>query len=677
MRDYAKQPQSVSRTMDSNSKAANQFSIVEILQRFNKSIVQPVGLEYKDELLQAKFSGKSLKQESGGNEVSLHQKSENNTGLPNDLKAGIEIMSGYSMDDVKVHYNSDKPAQFNAFAYVQGTDIYIGPGQEKYLPHEAWHIVQQKQGRVYSTMQIQGMNVNDSEDLEKEASVMGVKAARLKGTETTCSHLLISGVSPAQMPIQRMLVGIEMETNVPIYQNGTRSDHVDGYVNQSVEYTHINVEETLRQYLGKEFEIHVDSSDLAPKGALNRFISKKIQIMEIVSKPVASCKALLLKLQIAKNFLDSISRVREFTGESYSIGWPTPSSDYTFDNQTFSKEYMEKFFNNDYEQGKNRIYEVAAQLTFQIPSENLKNISDRDKFEYDETRRNPFKKIKNRSLLVTRESMAKAMLLSDSLNDMKTRRIVDVIVKILKDTLQFLSDPYCGTVKNSVSYLVRSDLSCLFPKNIFNDISGFGEEIASKLKALSIESLEIPPSLLKKIYNTKKHAIIVNSSVYKLIMETSYFEKGELEHVNPRLQDSLSSNLICEDEKYFWPWLSFMDWLGEEVKNIFIEKVEVTGPLHGCQNLSLLPEKDQTAEIEYLKQIEAQSCKSSKEEGAKDNLVLQDDRIQTEVKDGVVIEDRSPLFLCLSYDSEHLFKDISDKLTYMELTKDLIDSFNN
>jgi len=41
------------------------------------------------------------------------QKKENNTGLPDNLKFGIESLSGYSMDGVKVHYNSDKPAQFN------------------------------------------------------------------------------------------------------------------------------------------------------------------------------------------------------------------------------------------------------------------------------------------------------------------------------------------------------------------------------------------------------------------------------------------------------------------------------------------------------------------------------------------------------------------------------------
>jgi hypothetical protein len=37
----------------------------------------------------------------------------NTTGLPDNLKSGIESLSGMSMDSVKVHYNSDKPVQLN------------------------------------------------------------------------------------------------------------------------------------------------------------------------------------------------------------------------------------------------------------------------------------------------------------------------------------------------------------------------------------------------------------------------------------------------------------------------------------------------------------------------------------------------------------------------------------
>ncbi|WP_230470595.1 eCIS core domain-containing protein [Flavobacterium cheongpyeongense] len=111
----------------------------------------------------------------------LIQKKANNTGLPDNLKSGIENLSGNAMDDVKVHYNSDKPAQLNAHAYAQGTDIHIASGQEKHLPHEAWHVVQQKQGRVKPTMQMKGkVNVNDDAGLEKEADVMGSKALQMK-----------------------------------------------------------------------------------------------------------------------------------------------------------------------------------------------------------------------------------------------------------------------------------------------------------------------------------------------------------------------------------------------------------------------------------------------------------------------------------------------------------------
>jgi len=101
---------------------------------------------------------------------------EQTTGLPDRLKAGIEALSGIAMDDVKVHYNSPKPAQMKALAYTQGSDIYIAPGQEKHLPHEAWHVVQQKKGRVEPTMQTKGVGVNDNPGLEREATVMGQKA---------------------------------------------------------------------------------------------------------------------------------------------------------------------------------------------------------------------------------------------------------------------------------------------------------------------------------------------------------------------------------------------------------------------------------------------------------------------------------------------------------------------
>lgn len=103
-------------------------------------------------------------------------KKENKTGLPDNLKAGVESLSGLSLDEVKVHYNSSKPAELRALAYTQGRNIHVAEGQESHLPHETWHVVQQIQGRVKPTKQFNGMAVNDNSELELEASEMGKKA---------------------------------------------------------------------------------------------------------------------------------------------------------------------------------------------------------------------------------------------------------------------------------------------------------------------------------------------------------------------------------------------------------------------------------------------------------------------------------------------------------------------
>ncbi|WP_292996413.1 DUF4157 domain-containing protein [Nitrosomonas sp.] len=128
----------------------------------------------------------------------------NNTGLPDNLKTGIESLSGMSMDSVRVHYNSSQPAQLNALAYAQGTDIHVAPGQEQHLPHEAWHVVQQAQGRVQPTMQMKdGVPVNDDQGLEREADVMGAKAVQMR--ERQDSKYALGAYSGIGQTVQRII----------------------------------------------------------------------------------------------------------------------------------------------------------------------------------------------------------------------------------------------------------------------------------------------------------------------------------------------------------------------------------------------------------------------------------------------------------------------------------------
>ena len=114
------------------------------------------------------------------------------SGLPGGLKAGMEAATGLSMDRVRVHRNSPAPAQVQAHAYTFGRDIHLAPGQERHLPHEAWHVVQQAQGRVRPTARLPGgVHVNNQTSLEREADRA---AARLSPASP---HLLPGAAQPS------------------------------------------------------------------------------------------------------------------------------------------------------------------------------------------------------------------------------------------------------------------------------------------------------------------------------------------------------------------------------------------------------------------------------------------------------------------------------------------------
>jgi hypothetical protein len=95
-------------------------------------------------------------------------------GLPAPLRSAVEALSGLSLGDVKVHYNSTKPAQLNAVAFTDGRDIHLAAGQESHLAHEAWHVVQQAQGRAKPPTQGQPMEAEPA--LEQEADTMASRA---------------------------------------------------------------------------------------------------------------------------------------------------------------------------------------------------------------------------------------------------------------------------------------------------------------------------------------------------------------------------------------------------------------------------------------------------------------------------------------------------------------------
>ncbi|MCP4769112.1 MAG: DUF4157 domain-containing protein [Gammaproteobacteria bacterium] len=163
----------------------------------------------EEEPLQGKFSEGTRSTQLQSETV----KSDNRTGMPDQLKAGIESLSGMDISDVRVHRNSPKPTQLNALAFAQGKEIHLGSGQERNLPHEAWHVVQQRQGRVKPTMQTKGVPINDDSALEQEADVMVQKALQGKfgATPINATRPLVKKYSNSSFVQQNTIQRITFE----------------------------------------------------------------------------------------------------------------------------------------------------------------------------------------------------------------------------------------------------------------------------------------------------------------------------------------------------------------------------------------------------------------------------------------------------------------------------------
>ena len=206
--------------VDNRPEAVAQLKMKEMLKNSQQTMQMKneqerpnINTTTTDELSKKEIGPFQLKEDPTGDAPPNGGSSDpNKTGLPDNLKTGMESLSGMPLDDVKVHYNSEKPAQLQALAYAQGTDIHLGPGQEEHLPHELGHVVQQKKGTVKPTMQMmgksEGVPVNDDPQLEREADLMGGEALQMKADEKELNPAAklkqgMSALSSGKGPVQR------------------------------------------------------------------------------------------------------------------------------------------------------------------------------------------------------------------------------------------------------------------------------------------------------------------------------------------------------------------------------------------------------------------------------------------------------------------------------------------
>jgi len=190
--------------------------------------------------------------------------------LPERLRRSLETLSGYDLSDVRVHADSVLPEQVGARAFAHGSDIYLEPGAEETLAHEAWHVVQQKQGRVRATRELGsaaqglgGTGLNDDGELEAEAEVMGRLALLLSLANIELPHREGLRFTPVEQPsVQRYVrVGGNQYDDLTALRTAITNtlelsnDNVEGFLRIVIDLLNENLTFATWELLGREIQI--------------------------------------------------------------------------------------------------------------------------------------------------------------------------------------------------------------------------------------------------------------------------------------------------------------------------------------------------------------------------------------------------------------------------------------
>lgn len=156
--------------------------------------------------------GKGLEQ-LPTNEVSIEPTSSG-ASLPGDVRTKMEAALGMDFSGVRIHVGPQAES-VGALAFTRGLDIFFAPreyqpssprGQEL-IGHELTHVVQQSEGRVTASTMAGGVAINHDTGLEREADVMGARAAageRQEPTEKSHSPRVPTRAAQAlRVPVQR------------------------------------------------------------------------------------------------------------------------------------------------------------------------------------------------------------------------------------------------------------------------------------------------------------------------------------------------------------------------------------------------------------------------------------------------------------------------------------------
>ena len=145
-------------------------------------------------------------------------------GLPSDLKSEAQRKSGCDLSNVKVYYNSMRPAHYQAAGIAQKDTIYLAPFHDNKLKHEVAHIIQQKQN-IIPDSNASG-SVVSNQRLEQEAEQFSIHNTSSNVQQGVTQHNVIQRyvvIHGTMYNDYTMLNEIQRALNGYAYRNGLPS----------------------------------------------------------------------------------------------------------------------------------------------------------------------------------------------------------------------------------------------------------------------------------------------------------------------------------------------------------------------------------------------------------------------------------------------------------------------
>ncbi|MCB9233201.1 MAG: DUF4157 domain-containing protein [Bacteroidia bacterium] len=226
------------------------------------------------------------KENENGNTRSEESENDSKVSLPDPIQNKMENHFGTDFSTVQM-YEGKNAGNLGAEAYTQGNEVHFDQGNfrpetqsgQELVAHELSHVVQQSQGRVGQTNELNGQPLNDNSGLEAEADKAAEGLSNTSENESPPHQLKANSGGP----IQRM---VKIHTTLPSYPERSTQE--------GITLTNADLENATKEVMKFIHDILVEMKGLNPgidipteEAKLDK-ASVKSKLEELINAPISA-----------------------------------------------------------------------------------------------------------------------------------------------------------------------------------------------------------------------------------------------------------------------------------------------------------------------------------------------------------------------------------------------------